>query len=122
MTQQTRDKSATIDELYSRIRRNAEEMSGIAERVLVPISLASAIAPTSRSANVPALHVAMPNGLRAEFIPTALLDTPYVLCVQIRRTLHGSQKSDCTLSFGPNGSRGTKTPMSDDENREYLTP
>jgi hypothetical protein len=122
MTLQASNKSAALNELYSRIMQIAGAMGGTASQSSVSISMPSAMVVAPRGEHVPALYVEMPNGFRVEFTPSLPLNTPFVLSVQVRRTHHGLPKNGWMFNFCPDGWRRTLAPLSDDEIRECLTP
>jgi hypothetical protein len=119
MTQQTSgNKSAALDELYSRITRIADEMRGTASRTSPRHFLPSAVVDEPVSEAVPALHVEMPDSFQVDFAPSYPLSTPgNALSVRAVRTHHGARKSDRTFIFGANGWQ-----ITDDEIRACLTP
>jgi hypothetical protein len=123
MTQQTgSDKSAALKELYSRVVTIAEAMGGTASRTVISLSIESAMVATPRSEDAPSLHVAMPNGFQADFVPAHALSVGNALSVRVTRTHDDSRKSDWSFNYGPDGWRRTQTPLSDDEISACLTP
>jgi hypothetical protein len=123
MTQQTHgNKSVALYELYSRITQIAEAMGGTASPYAAVRCIPSAMMAGSHSADVPALHVEMPNSLQVDFAPPYPLNIENALFVQAHCTHGGFCKSDWSFSFGPNGWRGTQAPLSDDEVRACLSP
>jgi hypothetical protein len=116
------DKSAELNELYSRVTQIAETMGGAAVQRSVRVSMVGAMVAAPRSEDVPALHVDMPDKFRVEFTPFQPLNTPFVLSVTVLRLHFGSPKNGWALYFGPDGWRRTQTPLSDEEIRECLRP
>jgi hypothetical protein len=61
------NKSAALNDLYSRITRIAEAMGGAVSRSASSRSFPSAMVAVPRSEEVPALHVEMPDSFQVDF-------------------------------------------------------
>jgi hypothetical protein len=117
------NKSVALEELYSRITRIADELSGTASRTSPRHFLPSAVVAEPVSEAVPALRVEMPDSFQVDFAPSYPLGTPgNALSVEARRTHHGARKSDWRFNFGAAGWQRTQTALTDDEIRACLTP
>jgi hypothetical protein len=121
MTEQVGDnKSAALDQLYTRITKIAEDMGGTATRTTQSLGFPAAMVASPRREDAPALHVEMPDTFQLDIAPFLPLSAPGVLSVRAKRAYGGAEKAGWTFSF-LQGEWRTHNPVSDDTLRACLT-
>jgi hypothetical protein len=106
-----RDNSAALDELYDRIKPIAEAMGGnVSLRLPAPNGCG------------PALRAEMPNDFWVDFDPSYSSNFGNALAVRAIRIYCGLRKSSWAFALGSGGWEREKSPLSDDEIRDCLSP
>lgn len=116
------NKTAELDTLYGRIKKDAEAMGGTALRSSSSVAVPGAMTATSQNEDAPSLHVKMPNEFQVDFAPINPLSIGNALSVRAVRTFKGQRKSDKVFVYLQGGWRVSNNALSDDEIHACLTP